>query len=179
MSERIPLQASATSRAMAGRMITLPSRSTGTPSQDRPSADSREARSCNGKVIWLKTIVGIGIINQERLWERAVREHNSILETTRSSHTPARVARIVPERVPRRFVQRRGRLTQAPRFRHLSTKASAESGPPLPNYEGRKGRHEETMREVGVVPPLLGQVGQSGSVEPKSERNKDYKLSGR
>src|SRR6185437_1140409 len=61
-SERIPLQASATSSGMAGRLMTLPSRSTGTPNIGRVQAASLEARICNGNVIWLNTMEGIGTI---------------------------------------------------------------------------------------------------------------------
>src|SRR5260370_36843784 len=60
--ERMPLHAWATSKGIAGRLITFPSRNTGTPQTGRMVADSFEARICNGKVIWLKTIAGIGTI---------------------------------------------------------------------------------------------------------------------
>src|SRR5260370_12776546 len=63
MRDRIPLQASATSRAMAGRMITLPSRKTGTPIQGKVVLATLDASNCSGKVIWLKTMAGMGIIN--------------------------------------------------------------------------------------------------------------------
>src|SRR6185437_53725 len=61
-SERIPLHASATSSGIAGRLMTLPSRSTGTPNTGKVQAASLEARICNGNVIWLKTMEGIGTI---------------------------------------------------------------------------------------------------------------------
>src|SRR5450631_2682667 len=62
-NDRMPLQASATSRGMAGRLITLPSRNTGTPKNGSTEADNSDARICNGKVIWLKTMAGIGTIS--------------------------------------------------------------------------------------------------------------------
>ena len=61
--ERIPLQASATSSAMAGNWIMFPSRNTGTPSQGKVCAAAREASNCSGNVIWLKTMAGMGIMN--------------------------------------------------------------------------------------------------------------------
>ena len=61
-NERMPLQASATSKGIAGRLMTFPSRRTGTPNIGRLHAASFDARICNGKVIWLKIIAGMGII---------------------------------------------------------------------------------------------------------------------
>src|SRR5712691_11522122 len=60
--ERMPLQASATSRAMSGSMMMFPSRRTGTPARGNTKAASLEARICKGKVIWLKMMAGIGTI---------------------------------------------------------------------------------------------------------------------
>src|SRR4029077_15209162 len=60
--ERRPLQASATSKAMAGRMMTLPSRNTGTPIQGKVVLAIFDASNCSGKVILLKTMAGMGII---------------------------------------------------------------------------------------------------------------------
>src|SRR5580700_10010120 len=66
ISERMPLHASATSRAKAGRTMTLPSRNTGTPIQGRVVLATFEASNCNGKVIWLKMMAGIGIISSRK-----------------------------------------------------------------------------------------------------------------
>ena len=63
MSERIPLHASATSRLVLARMITLPSRSTGTAHAWMAVVPTREASSCSGNAIWLNTIAGSGIIS--------------------------------------------------------------------------------------------------------------------
>src|SRR5205807_9940285 len=60
--ERMPLQASATSRAMSGSMMIFPSRRTGTPASGNTKPASLEARICKGNVIWLKMMAGIGII---------------------------------------------------------------------------------------------------------------------
>lgn len=40
----------------------FPSRKTGTPKSGRTADATREASNCNGKVIWLKMMAGIGII---------------------------------------------------------------------------------------------------------------------
>ena len=63
ISERMPLQASATSKTLPGRMITLPSRNTGTPIQGRMVLAAFAANSWRGKVIWLKMMAGMGIIS--------------------------------------------------------------------------------------------------------------------
>src|SRR5215469_2734819 len=60
--ERIPLQASATSKGIAGRLMMLPSRNTGTPRKGKNHAETLDARICKGKVIWLNTMAGMGII---------------------------------------------------------------------------------------------------------------------
>src|ERR1700683_2414225 len=65
ISERMPLQASATSRDIAGRLITLPSRRTGTPIQGKVVLATTDARFCSGKVSWLKRMAGIGIIRSK------------------------------------------------------------------------------------------------------------------
>src|SRR5579864_5993327 len=59
--ERMPLHASATSRDIVDKWITLPSRKTGTPNRGRVSAAILEASNWSGNVIWLNTIVGMGI----------------------------------------------------------------------------------------------------------------------
>src|SRR5579863_64570 len=64
--ERIPLQASATSRGMAGRLMMLPWRNTGTPSRGRTEAASLDASNWSGKVIWLKMMAGMGIIRNRK-----------------------------------------------------------------------------------------------------------------
>src|SRR5215472_5601493 len=64
--ERMPLQACATSSGIAGRLITLPSRKTGTPARGSAKAAAFDARICKGKVIWLKMIAGMGIISISR-----------------------------------------------------------------------------------------------------------------
>src|SRR5208283_979488 len=63
MRERMPLQASATSRAMTGSLITLPSRNTGTPIQGKVVLATRDANNCKGKVTRLKRMAGMGIIS--------------------------------------------------------------------------------------------------------------------
>src|SRR5450755_3157639 len=65
-SERMPLHASATSNGMAGKLMMLPSRKTGTPASGKTAAATFEARSWRGKVIWLNTIAGSGIISSKK-----------------------------------------------------------------------------------------------------------------
>ena len=65
-SECMPLQASATSSGIAGRLITFPSRRTGTPSRGNNDADNFDARICRGNVISFRTIDGIGTIRTKK-----------------------------------------------------------------------------------------------------------------
>src|ERR1700686_4659925 len=64
--ERMPLHAVATSNGIVGKLMTLPSRRTGTPKTGNVQAASFEAKVCKGKVIWLKTIAGIGTIRTRK-----------------------------------------------------------------------------------------------------------------
>ena len=59
-SERMPLHASATSRDVLARTMTLPSRRTGIWQADKVTSPNREASICRGNAIWLKMMAGIG-----------------------------------------------------------------------------------------------------------------------
>src|SRR5215831_9563755 len=66
MRERIPLHASATCRGIAGRLMTLPSRRTGTPMSCSSVLASLDASNCRGNVIWLNTIAGMGTMRNRK-----------------------------------------------------------------------------------------------------------------
>ncbi len=46
----------------------------------------------------------------------------------------------------------------------------------MPDHECGKGWHEETMREVRVVPPLSDEMNQRWSIEPEREGRQDDDL---
>ncbi len=46
--------------------MTLPSRRTGTPSKGSVTAATLDASNCSGKVIWLKMMLGMGIMNRRK-----------------------------------------------------------------------------------------------------------------
>src|SRR6266481_5289336 len=64
MRKRKPLQASATSSAREDIWITLPSRTTGTPTRVRSELPRRDATNWSGREISLKMIAGKGIIKK-------------------------------------------------------------------------------------------------------------------
>src|SRR6266852_5393345 len=119
--ERMPLQASATSRGMAGRLITLPSRNTGTPKNGSTVADNFDARICKGKVIWLKTMAGMGTINTRKSSGNMIARKNSHPRKKRIMPV-ASISKVVRERnssapkTPRIKVHREIKITASPQF---------------------------------------------------------------
>jgi len=85
----MPLQASATSKAMAGRMITLPSRRNWHAQPRQVVLATFDASSCSGNVIWLKTMAGMGIISTKESPGKRMARRNSTREkrTVRPART--------------------------------------------------------------------------------------------
>src|SRR5215472_7625866 len=133
IKERIPLQASATSRVSRGRLITFPSRKTGTQRKGRTEDATREASSCNGKVIWLKTITGRGII-------RTNTAHGNKTALNRF-HPKSR--RETPARTMRR--EKRERNSSAPSWPTINAQSPAVSTA-IPSQDGRNGMRARCPR---------------------------------
>src|SRR5450756_2477580 len=169
ISERMPLQASATSRLVLLSMMTLPSRSTGTPASIKASSPNREARSCNGKAIWLKMIAGIGIISSRNASGNArIRRY---CQPYRNRTTPVRTPRI-EMRVRNSSAPR----TPAPRTATppRTTNQAQVRGPghglrqspaPFPHQVDRDRHDEEAVGVVVVGAPVVHQLDDDVAVE--------------
>ena len=66
VTERMPLQASATSSGPVASWRILPRSINGTPTHRSTSADTCDTSNCSGKVIWLKRMAGMGIISSRQ-----------------------------------------------------------------------------------------------------------------
>src|SRR6476660_1037055 len=133
--ERIPLHASATSNAMDGKLITLPSRKIGTPSRGKTPAATLEASICKGNVIWFRTMVGIGIINRRKA-------HGKI--TARRADQPKNRTTIPPSNTRS---DERARKSSAPIW-PTTSKNTAKQSNAIPDQEGRGTRRENFDRSV-------------------------------
>src|SRR6266481_217065 len=137
--ERIPLHAWATSKGIAGRLITLPSRNTGTPKTGKLQAASFEAKICNGKVIWLKTMARIGTIRiRRRSGNRIAR---SMSQPIKKMINPAKST----------INDTRERNSSAPK----TPKINMDKENKMIGSPHVEGEYKEAVRKIRIVPPLL------------------------
>ena len=162
MRERMPLQASATSSGMDGSTITFPSRKTGTPSRGSTPAATRDASNCKGKVIWLKTMAGIGIIRTRnaRGNNKARRKFHPEKEDDQSGqqkqHGEAREENFGSHLSDDKDQQGEDVIARPLQEGRKGSWASRLAF--LPDDESGKERNEEAMRKVRIMPPLRHQV---------------------
>src|SRR5215469_5241194 len=130
ISERIPLHASATSNGIAGKLMMLPSRNTGTPRRGRNQAESFDARICKGKVIWLNRMVGMGIIKTRKARGNSSARKNSqprkkITKPVISSSSEKRDRNSSEPMTPKISIDKEMRIRGMPQFDGLRRMAAS------------------------------------------------------
>src|SRR5215469_399785 len=133
ISERIPLQASATSNGIAGKLMMLPSLNTGTPTRGKNHAESFDAKSCKGKVIWLNKMVGMGIIKMRKA------------RGNRSARRNSQPRKKITKPVVSRSNEKRDRNSSAPNTPRISVHKEMKIKS-RPQFEGLRGMASSLRR---------------------------------
>src|SRR5713226_5505201 len=113
--------------------MTFPSRKTGTPRRAKNELASCDAKNCNGRVIWLKMIFGMGTMRKRKAQGKS---------TARNHAHPTKV-RIRPASNNRSDVRERN--SSAPRTPMMSV-AAAPAITTGPNQDGAMGRPAKRLR---------------------------------
>ena len=154
----MPLQASATSSFIRGSTMTFPSRRTGTPKRGSRALASLEARICSGKVIWLKTIAGMGMASKRT--SRAKRNSFKNCRPPKQSTSPAskmssetlreeELGTVDPQKQNDQSQGNHGNSTPG------RSELNAAKGLSLfPHQISREQGHQEAVREIGYLPPV-------------------------
>ena len=125
-----------------------------------------EASSCSGDVIWLKTMAGMGIIStrkaqgNKRVRKKLQPRKNTIKPASTISKEKAGKEELCPHLTENEL--RTAQILKATAPTTTAADQTHQSGTLLPDDKGGEERNAETVREIGIMPPLFNQAGECG-----------------